>query len=146
MSASRDKLPQTYIPVRYDLILPDFLREFAEVLCEGAEKYGINNWQNIPLDEHLNHAMAHITSYREGDRSERHFINITCRIMFAYWCDKMQHIAVNTLASARDAFFDAQLKGIDISDSKICSKCQMRYIAGVSQCAIQHCPMRPPPQ
>lgn len=79
---------QSYIPVRYDLILPDWLREIAEVLHDGANTHGEENWHKIPMNDHLNHAMAHIQQYREGDRSERHLINIACRIMFAYWSDK----------------------------------------------------------
>lgn len=84
----RSNLPQTHIGVRYDLMLPDWLREIAEVLGEGSIKYGDNSWMRIPLDEHLNHVMAHIQQYREGDRSERHLINIVCRMMFSYWTDK----------------------------------------------------------
>lgn len=87
-SDDRSNLPQTHIGVRYDLMLPDWLREIAEVLGEGSIKYGDNSWMRIPLDEHLNHVMAHIQQYREGDRSERHLINIVCRMMFSYWTDK----------------------------------------------------------
>lgn len=84
-----DQLPhQTFIPVRYDLVLPDWHREVAEVLHEGAEKYGDYDWQNIPLDSHLNHLVAHVNMFREGNKDERHLINISCRAMFAYYKDK----------------------------------------------------------
>lgn len=80
--------PQTHLEYRTDLLLPDWLLDVAHVLHQGATKYGDNSWKTLPIDDHLNHAMVHIQQYRAGDRSEQHLINIVCRMMFAYWCDK----------------------------------------------------------
>lgn len=39
---------------------------------EGAQKYGDRNWEGLPIDNVLNHAIRHIYLYLEGDRSEDH--------------------------------------------------------------------------
>jgi hypothetical protein len=87
---------QSYIPVAFDLILPDWLIEVAQVLHDGVEHHGRENWHNISMDDHLNHAMYHIQQYRTGDRSEKHLINVACRMMFAYWSDKQAQLQAQT--------------------------------------------------
>jgi hypothetical protein len=57
--------------------------EVAEVLKEGADKYGIDNWQRISVREHLDHALTHIYAFIMGDVGEKHLVNATCRLMFA---------------------------------------------------------------
>ena len=58
---------------RYDLISPIGLRRLAETYCEGATKYGDNNWlKGMPASDLLNHLMKHIDQWRFGDKSEDH--------------------------------------------------------------------------
>lgn len=60
-------------PLRYDLISPTVIRALAETYGEGAIKYGDNNWKKgFPEGNLLNHALAHIVAYMEGDTSEPH--------------------------------------------------------------------------
>ncbi|NBV47261.1 MAG: hypothetical protein EBR86_16900 [Planctomycetia bacterium] len=59
--------------LRYDLITPIGLREVARAYAEGAKKYGDFNWEKgMPVHDLLNHAIAHIYRFLEGDRSEPH--------------------------------------------------------------------------
>jgi len=60
-------------PVRYDLISPIALRRLAETYAEGAEIHGARNWEKgLPIWDCLSRALAHISTYCGGDRSEDH--------------------------------------------------------------------------
>lgn len=74
---------QSLIPVRFDLIDAKALFKMAEVLHEGAKKYGEDNWRLIPIEEHLNHMIMHAYAYLAGDRSDEHLSHIMCRATFA---------------------------------------------------------------
>ena len=76
---------QTKLPVRMDLIPSGALLEVAQVLSEGAEKYGENNWMNIDTNDHLNHALTHIFRFLGGDDSEPHLSHAICRLLFAHY-------------------------------------------------------------
>ena len=54
----------------------------CEVLHTGALKYGVDNWKNIPIDDHLNHALYHINQYFIT-KEKYHLSNASCRILFA---------------------------------------------------------------
>ena len=59
--------------LRFDLIPPCALEELAEVYAEGSIAHGDNNWKKgMPDSVILNHAIAHLLKYMEGDRSELH--------------------------------------------------------------------------
>jgi hypothetical protein len=63
----------TDVKARYDLIPLVGLRRLAETCAEGAGKYGENNWaRGIPSSNVINHALAHIANYLDGDRTEDH--------------------------------------------------------------------------
>lgn len=55
--------------LRYDLLPPDWLDGLAQVITHGAEKYGDNNWQQVPHgeDRYYAAAMRHINSLRSGN-------------------------------------------------------------------------------
>jgi len=58
---------------RYDLITPVGLKALAKTYAEGAEKFGVCNWENgMPAVDMLNHAIAHIYTFLGGDRKEDH--------------------------------------------------------------------------
>lgn len=70
-------------PVRYDLVPAIGLRRLAETMAHGAEKYGEGNWQKgIPISNCLNHAMAHLVAYGDGDRSEDHIGHALANLCF----------------------------------------------------------------
>lgn len=74
---------QSDLPYRFDLIDGPALFKMAEVLSEGAKKYGENNWRGIEMEDHLNHLIAHAYAYLAGDTSDDHLSHIMCRAMFA---------------------------------------------------------------
>lgn len=74
---------QSLIPVRFDLIDGKALFEMAKVLHDGAEKYGVNNWRKIPVNDHLNHGIMHAYAYLAGDDTDDHLSHLLCRATFA---------------------------------------------------------------
>jgi hypothetical protein len=63
----------TFEQFRYDLVSPIGLREVARACAEGAEKYSDFNWERgMPVNDLLNHAIAHVYQFLSGDRSEPH--------------------------------------------------------------------------
>lgn len=70
--------------VRYDLITPIGLRALARTYAEGAEKFGVSNWENgMPVVDLLNHAIAHIYNFLAGDRSEDHLAHAAWNVLGA---------------------------------------------------------------
>jgi len=59
----------------------------ANILQEGANKYKVNNWRLIPQEEHINHALIHLTAHLEGDTQDNHIDHALCRLMMAYATD-----------------------------------------------------------
>lgn len=78
---------QSDIPVRFDLIDGPALFKMAEVLNEGAIKYGEDNWRKISVRDHLNHLIMHAYAFLAGDDSDEHLSHIMCRAMFAQSVD-----------------------------------------------------------
>lgn len=68
---------------RFDLLPPVALFKVAEVLAQGAEKYGDTNWEQIPVNDHINHALNHIFGHLGDDNSEEHLSHALCRLLFA---------------------------------------------------------------
>jgi hypothetical protein len=63
----------TFEEFRYDLVSPIGLREVARACAEGAQKYSDFNWERgMPVNDLLNHAIAHVYQFLAGDRSEPH--------------------------------------------------------------------------
>ena len=63
----------TFEEFRYDLVSPIGLREVARACAEGAQKYSDWNWERgMPVNDLLNHAIAHVYQFLAGDRSEPH--------------------------------------------------------------------------
>jgi hypothetical protein len=66
-----------------DCLPPKAILDLAKTLEEGRVKYGKDNWRNIEIDSHLNHALIHIFAYMAGDTSDDHLNHATCRLLFA---------------------------------------------------------------
>lgn len=72
----------------YDLIPPKSLALLAEILTEGAEKYGANNWRKCKdLSRYRNALMRHYESYRQREfldheSGKPHLAHCLCNIMF----------------------------------------------------------------
>lgn len=83
---------QSDIPYRFDLLPPLSLAKVAQILKNGADKYGENNWHKIPVNENINHAIAHLVAYLANDNQEDHLRNALCRIFFASEVDLMNPV------------------------------------------------------
>ena len=68
---------------RFDLIPPEAMFKIAEILHEGAQKYGEENWRGLNYRTNLNHALQHIYGHLAGDKTEDHLAHAACRILFA---------------------------------------------------------------
>jgi hypothetical protein len=70
---------------RFDLIDSDWLRGVAEVMTEGCDKYGANNWRKGDRDaaiDAVNHLQDHLLLLKDGDVTEQHIFNLSCNAMF----------------------------------------------------------------
>lgn len=74
---------QTHIEARFDCLDPSVMKLLAECRGFGVSKYGVDSHKNIPVADHLNHAINHINEHRRGDESEMHLVNAMCRLLFA---------------------------------------------------------------
>lgn len=74
---------QSHLPYRFDRFDGPAMFRMAEVLHQGAEQYGPDNWRKIDVADHLNHLIAHAYAWIGGDRSDDHLSHIMCRAMFA---------------------------------------------------------------
>lgn len=55
---------------RYDLVSPHSMKRLARVFDLGSKKYGDFNWEKgMPIGDILNHALAHIYAYLEGEQT-----------------------------------------------------------------------------
>jgi Domain of unknown function (DUF5664) len=79
---------QSRIETRLDLVPASVMYDVGRVLAEGAIKYGEWNWQLIPRDEHIAHALEHINNemmlsqdgcYTDGED----ITHAICRLLFA---------------------------------------------------------------
>ena len=55
---------------------------YAQAMHEGALKYAPNNWlKGLPIDNLLNHALAHLVQFVMNDSSEPHASHLVWNIM-----------------------------------------------------------------
>lgn len=81
---------QSDLPYRADLLPASTILGIAKVLDEGARKYGENNWKNISVEEHVNHALVHLYAWLMGDTQDEHLLHVCCRALFAEWTSRNQ--------------------------------------------------------
>lgn len=68
-------------PARFDLISPVALQRLAKTYGEGAAKYDDHNWRKgFPFSVVINHGLAHIVAYIQGDNSEDHLAHAAWNI------------------------------------------------------------------
>jgi len=73
----------------YSLLPPKALKEVADVLTYGAQKYSPENWKHVPdFDRRYTDAlMRHIEAYRMGEECDsesgkRHLAHAICCLLF----------------------------------------------------------------
>lgn len=59
------------------------LREVADVMARGRETHPGDDWTRHPMDEHLEHARAHLEALARGDTSDSHLANAATRLLMA---------------------------------------------------------------
>ena len=74
---------QSALPYRFDLVDPLVMFNLAHILDQGAKSHGLWNWREIPVNDNLNHALAHIYAHLAGDVQDDHLGHALCRLMFA---------------------------------------------------------------
>lgn len=74
---------QSQSPYRMDLIDAKALLKIAQVHKQGGDKYGDTNWHNIPVNDHINHALVHIYAHLAKDASDEHLAHAATRMIFA---------------------------------------------------------------
>jgi hypothetical protein len=53
-------------------------------MSEGAQKYGEYNWQKgFPVNDILNHCIAHVYKHLSGDRTEDHLAHAAAGLLMA---------------------------------------------------------------
>lgn len=82
---------QSATPYGFHLLPLNAMFAAAEVAHIGAEKYGEDfyhrNYNKIPVEDHINHAIQHLYAYLAGDTSDDHLGHAIVRAMFAYEVD-----------------------------------------------------------
>lgn len=68
---------------RADLFPPLAYLHIAAILKTGAEKYGVNNWRGIVVNDHINHALIHLAAHLAGDTQDDHLGHAACRLVMA---------------------------------------------------------------
>jgi len=75
---------RSHLSERYDLVPTIGLQRVAMTMSEGAAKYGEHNWQKgFPVNDILNHALAHVFKYLSGDRAEDHLGHAAANLLMA---------------------------------------------------------------
>lgn len=73
------------------LIEPEFMIGLANVLTDGASKYGLNNWKECKDTRRYEDALyRHLLQYLRGenidsDSGHHHMLHIACNAMFLHW-------------------------------------------------------------
>lgn len=66
---------------------PALMLALGKVLYSGTQKYGRNNWRDISVEDHINHALNHIWGHALGDDQDDHMVHAILRLMFAWVVD-----------------------------------------------------------
>lgn len=73
------------------LIEPEFMIGLANVLTDGASKYGLNNWKECKDTRRYEDALyRHLLQYLRGENTDsdsghHHMLHIACNAMFLHW-------------------------------------------------------------
>lgn len=78
-----------FIPFAFHLVPVEGLAKVAAVMRKGERK-GRSGWEKVPVNEHINHAIAHLLGYLSGRRDHSHLANSGCRILMALSLDKTE--------------------------------------------------------
>jgi hypothetical protein len=74
---------QSKIPAVFTTMPLRALWELSKLQKQGDQKYGAHNWRGIEDHDHVNHAFAHLMAHCLGDKTDRHLLHATWRLMAA---------------------------------------------------------------
>ncbi len=80
----------------YDLVEPGWMKQVADVLSFGAEKYDRFNWQKAKKSQlHLYRSavIRHFEAYRSGEENDpetglSHLAHASCNLMFLHYLER----------------------------------------------------------
>ncbi len=98
-----------FIPFAYPLVPLRGLAKVAAVMRKGERK-DRNGWEEVPVEEHLNHAISHIIAYLEGRHAEHHLANAGCRVLMALDLDRREVLPCPTLDGSKPSMLDSLSK------------------------------------
>ena len=80
---------------RWYLIPWTCMKEVAEVLTSGADRYGDHNWTQVenPGDRYFSACMRHLTAWVHGEKKDldsgrHHLAHAICCLLFLMWFDR----------------------------------------------------------
>lgn len=96
---------------KWHLLETEFLKDIAEVLTYGANKYSEDNWKNIDdaYNVYYDALMRHIAEWKlsgalDEDDNKSHLVHAACNLMFLYYFDKEnQNVRLEQLECKRKA-------------------------------------------
>lgn len=71
------------IPFAYHSVPPRGLAKVAAVMRKGDRKGRGDGWRRVPIEEQINHAIAHLVAYLGGRHNTHHLANAACRVLMA---------------------------------------------------------------
>lgn len=74
---------QSAIPAVFTTMPLRALWELSKLQKQGDEKYGPHNWRGISVDDHINHAFAHLMAHSLGDTTDQHLLHAAWRLVAA---------------------------------------------------------------
>jgi len=82
-----------YIPFAYHLVPPRGFAKVAAVMRCGERKgRSPNEWRQVPIAEHINHAISHLQAYLAGRSGHSHLANAGCRVLMALDLDRRERL------------------------------------------------------
>ena len=80
---------------RFELLLPEFEEQVAEILTFGAEKYTQDGWRKVdnPVERYYGSLRRHINAWRSGEKDDietgkSHLAHAACNLMFLMYFDE----------------------------------------------------------
>lgn len=106
-----------FIPFAYHLIPLKGLAKVASVMRKGERK-DRNGWEEVSVEEHINHAISHLISYLAHRHNDHHLANAGCRVLMALDLDRGEIFPCPDIGSP------PAIPSVSLSSSKIACSTQ----------------------
>jgi hypothetical protein len=89
------RYPQGFVPFGYHLVPRLGLARVAATMRAGELKgRAAEDWKEIPVEEHINHAINHLVMYLEGRSEYPHLAHAGCRVLMALDLDQEEKLEI----------------------------------------------------